>query len=147
MNKFLTRILKLLIIVVFLPFWLFSEKDIENNYNKSNIENTDYSTSYIKKIEIFKKNQYLSLNNAYDIAIGFSIKNNSPFAKLVISELTGKDIFETTVGKIERGSHYYKWNRITNYGNEVDAGIYFLSIYEDGILISKKNIIIYSILS
>ena len=148
MNHFLTNMLKLLLIFVLSPFWLFSEKDIENNYNVSKNDDNSNITKHIsiKQMNSFKKNQYLSLNNDYLIPIGYKIKNKNPFTKLVISELTGKDIYEISMGKLSKGNHYFKWNRVTNFGEEVEAGIYFLSIYENGLLISKKNIVIFNIL-
>ena len=147
MTHFLTNMLKLLLIFVLSPFWLFSEKDIENNYNISNIGNKEYNKSKEELLNSFIKNKYLSLSGNYKIPIGFSITdNNDPFTKLVISELTGKDIYEISLGKMKKGYHSHKWNRVTNFGEEVKGGIYFLSIYEDGVLVSKKNIVIFNIL-
>ncbi len=146
MSHFLTNMFKLLLVFVLSPFWLFSDKDIENKYNISNSETKKYNKTSKELLNSFKKNRYLGLNSAYNFPVGFNIKNQNPFAKLVVSELTGKDIYEISLGKISKGYHFHKWNRVTNFGEEVKGGIYFLSIYEDGVLVSKQNIVIFNIL-
>jgi len=148
MNNFKIKILKLLLIAVLSPFWLFSERGIKNSFNLSNKYSDDNmnSKSTQKNLKSFEMNKYLTTSSYYNFAIGYNIIKDSSFSKLVISELTGKDIYEITLGKVNKGYYYYNWNRITNEGEEVEGGIYFLSIYEDMELISKKNLVIFNIL-
>ena len=73
--------------------------------------------------------------------IAYDIPKRS-YVKLVVYDITGKEIATLLNKEVNEGFHSVRWNSKDNYGNLVPAGIYFIQLQTNAFVKTNKMILL-----